>query len=168
MKHIELYVEVDADFRGLEALLDKTAAACFEVEGIQKAAFCIRIVDATEIRRLNREMRQIDKVTDVLSFPTMHYPKGKTAGNVQERLRLCYDPSMHACNLGDCVINLERALQQASEYGHSAQRELAYLTAHSAFHLMGYDHMTEEEKPLMRAKEEQAMGLLGLTRKENL
>ncbi|MBR2698935.1 MAG: cytidine deaminase [Clostridia bacterium] len=151
---------------GLEALLDRVAAACFETEGIEGAGFAVRVTDDQTIRRLNREMRGIDRATDVLSFPTVHFPRGRTARRCPKRLRREYDPYLGYCNLGDCVINLSRARQQAAEYGHSLKRELSYLTAHSAFHLMGYDHMTEEEKSAMREMEEKALGMLGITRAE--
>ena len=152
--------------QGLEALLDRVAAACFEAEGIEGAGFAVRITDDETIRRLNREMRGIDRATDVLSFPTVQFPRGRTARRCPKRVRREYDPYLGYCNLGDCVINLSRARQQAAEYGHSLRRELSYLTAHSAFHLMGYDHMTEEEKSAMREMEEKALGKLGITRAE--
>jgi probable rRNA maturation factor len=122
------------------------AGACFEAEGIEGAGFGIRIVDGAAIRILNRDMRGVDQETDVLSFPTVDYPGGKTARDCPRRLKREYDPYPGYVNLGDCAINLDRASAQAAEYGHSLKRELSYLTAHSAFHLMGYDHMSEEEK----------------------
>ncbi|MBR0367351.1 MAG: cytidine deaminase [Clostridia bacterium] len=154
------------DAKGLEALLGDVAAACFEAEGVENAGFAVRVTDDQAIRRMNRETRGIDRATDVLSFPTVQFPRGKTARRCPKRLRREYDPYLGYCNLGDCVINLNRARQQAAEYGHSLRRELSYLTAHSAFHLMGYDHMTEEEKSAMRDMEEKALGKLGITRED--
>lgn len=148
----------------LKAMLERVAAACFEVEGIDNAGFAVRITDDDGIRKLNREMRGIDTATDVLSFPTVQYPEGRTSRDCPKRLRREYDPYLGCVNLGDCVINLNRARSQAAEYGHSLIRELAYLTAHSAFHLMGYDHMNEEEKRVMREMEEKALGCVGITR----
>lgn len=148
----------------LDDTLNRVAEACFEAEGIENAGFAVRITDDETIRRLNREMRNIDRSTDVLSFPTVSYPAGKTAGQCPKRLRREYDPYLGYINLGDCVINLNRARAQAEEYGHFLIRELSYLTAHSAFHLMGYDHMTEEDKKAMRDMEEKALGKLGITR----
>ncbi len=163
---IELQWEVPMpdELSGLEALLERVAGACLEAEGVEGAGFGIRIVDDEAIRELNRQTRQIDSATDVLSFPTVAYPPGKTARSCPKRLAREYDPSFGGVNLGDCVINLNRARQQAAEYGHSLERELSYLAAHSAFHLMGYDHMNEEEKKAMRAMEEKALGGLGITR----
>ena len=157
-------IPVPEDLEGLEALLERVAGACFDAEGIQGAGFCIRIVDDAAIRALNRETRNIDSATDVLSFPTVNYPAGKTARDCPKRLAREFDPSLGCVNLGDCVINLNRAREQATEYGHSLKRELGYLTAHSAFHLMGYDHMNEEEKRQMRRMEEKALGAVGITR----
>lgn len=147
-----------------EALLDRVAGACFEAEGIENAMMALRLTDDRGILKLNQAMRGIDRVTDVLSFPTVQFPKGKTAKDCPKRLRREYDPWMGKINLGDCVINLDRARQQAEEYGHSLKRELCYLTAHSAFHLMGYDHMEEGEKLIMRQMEERALNTLGITR----
>lgn len=163
---IELQWEIPAPegLSGLEELLNCVSDACFAEEGVEDAGFTVRVVDDEAIRALNRSMRGIDRPTDVLSFPTVRYPAGRTAGSCPKRLRREYDPAMGCANLGDCVINLNRARQQAEEYGHSLTRELSYLTAHSAFHLMGYDHMKEEDKRAMREMEERALGRLGITR----
>jgi len=149
---------------GLDALLQRVADACFQAEGIGDCGFTIRFVDGKAIQNLNREMRGIDQETDVLSFPTVDYPAGKTARSCPKRLRREYLPAEGYTYLGDCAINLNRAAAQAAEYGHSLKREIAYLTAHSAFHLMGYDHMNEEEKKLMRGMEEKALSALGIIR----
>ena len=161
---IELQCEVQGCPEGLEAFLTRVTEACFDLEGVENAGMAIRIVDGEEIRILNREMRGIDRETDVLSFPTCRFSKGSTAKDNPRRLRREYDPSLGYINLGDCVINLARAQQQADEFGHSLERELGYLTAHSAFHLMGYDHMVEEDKRVMREMEKRAMQKLKLWR----
>ena len=123
-------------------------------------------MDGETIRRVNRETRGVDRETDVLSFPEIAYPKGKTAKDVPARLRRAYDPERGAAYLGDIVLNLFRAREQAEEYGHSVTREMGYLTAHAIFHLMGYDHMEEEDKRTMRAMEKRAMRRLGLYKEE--
>ena len=163
---IELQWDVPAPegLADVDEMLGRVAEACFRAEGVENAGFAVRITDDDTIRALNREMRHIDSATDVLSFPTVQFTAGRTAGQCPKRLRREYDPYLGYVNLGDCVINLARARQQALEYGHSLTRELAYLTAHSAFHLMGYDHMNEEEKSAMRAMEEKALGDVGITR----
>lgn len=161
---IELQCEVENCPEGLEAFLSRVADVCMDLEGISGAGFAVRIVDDETIRTLNREMRNIDRATDVLSFPTVRYPRNTTARENPKRLRREYDPAIGYINLGDCVINLNRAQAQAQEFGHSLKRELGYLTAHSAFHLMGYDHMQKEEKRVMRDMEKRAMQLLQLWR----
>ena len=157
-------IPVPDGMEGLEALLDRVAEACFDGEGIEGAGFCVHIVDDARIQALNLDLRGIDSPTDVLSFPTVTYPRGKTARDCPKRVSREYDPAMNCANLGDCVINLGRAKAQAEEYGHSLQRELGYLTAHSAFHLMGYDHMDEKERSIMRNMEERALNAVGITR----
>ena len=157
-------IPVPDGMEGLEALLDRVAEACFDGGGIEDAGFCVHIVDDARIQALNLDLRGIDSPTDVLSFPTVTYPRGKTARDCPKRVSREYDPAMNCANLGDCVINLGRAKAQAEEYGHSLQRELGYLTAHSAFHLMGYDHMDEKERSIMRNMEERALNAVGITR----
>ena len=159
-------IPVPEALTSLEQTLSRVASACFEAEGIENAGFAVRITDDDTIQALNRDMRGIDRVTDVLSFPTVQFPAGKTARQCPKRLRREYDPYLGCINLGDCVINLNRAREQAEAYGHSLTRELSYLTAHSAFHLMGYDHMTEEDKTTMRSMEEKTLGQLGITRED--
>ncbi|MBQ3424240.1 MAG: cytidine deaminase [Clostridia bacterium] len=149
---------------GLEELLGRVALACFEVEGIPEAGLGIRIVDDREIQALNRQLRGIDSPTDVLSFPAVNYPAGKTARDCPARINREFDPSLGCANLGDCVIDLERARQQAEEFGHSLKRELSYLTAHSVFHLLGYDHMDDGERAAMRLMEERALDKVGIPR----
>ena len=165
-----MYVELQWDIpvpegmEALEGLLGRVAEACFRAEGVEDVGFCIRIVDDEQIQALNLDHRGIDSPTDVLSFPAVAYPQGKTARDCPKRVSREYDPATDCANLGDCVINLARARAQATEYGHSLRRELGYLTAHSAFHLMGYDHMNEEERSVMREMEERAMSAVGITR----
>ena len=161
---IELQWDVPERIEGLEDFLAQVAEVCMKIEGVEGAGFAVRIVGDAQIQQLNREMRGIDRPTDVLSFPTVRYPQGTTARGNPRRLRREYDPYLGYVNLGDCVINLDRAREQAAEYGHSLRRELGYLTAHSAFHLMGYDHMTEPEKRVMRELEKRAMRELSLWR----
>ena len=113
----------------------------------------LTIVSPEEIQQLNREYRQVNRVTDVLSFPQYASPNEIPAD------------SMYL--LGDVVICMEQAVKQAEEYGHSIQRELVYLFVHSIFHLFGYDHMEEEEKQAMREAEEAVMKQIGLEREQD-
>lgn len=100
----------------------------------------VSFVDNQEIKELNREYRGVDKDTDVLSFP-------------MEDEFFIEGPIL----LGDIIISMEKALEQSEDFGHSLYREIAYLTAHSMFHLLGYDHMEDEEKSIMREKEKEIM-----------
>lgn len=160
------------DERGLlgesdRALLMRCAAAAQEAEGVREPlAVFVRIVDDAEIREVNREQREKDAATDVLSFPTVNYPAGKTAKDCPRLLRREYDPEMGACVIGDILISMDHVRAQAAEYGHSERREAGYLLTHGLFHLMGYDHMTDSDKPVMRAMEEKALASIGLTREE--
>lgn len=148
-----------------KALMQRCADAAQAAEGVSEplAAF-VRIVSDAEIRTINREQRGKDMATDVLSFPTVNYPAGKTAGACARLLRRELDPELGACVIGDIVISMDHVRAQAAEYGHSERRESGYLFTHGLFHLMGYDHMTEKDKPVMRAMEEKALASIGLTR----
>ncbi len=165
---IELQWEITPCIDGLESFLNDVADACFHVEGIENAGFTITVVDDARIREINRETRKIDAPTDVLSFPMIQYPKGTTAKDNPKRLRREWDPELGYIQLGDCILNLDRARQQAESFGHSLKRELGYLTAHSAFHLMGYDHMIESDKRIMREQEKRAMRELHLWRESEI
>ena len=118
-------------------------------------------VDGEEIRRLNREMRSIDRVTDVLSFPTLDGIKGQ-AIRAEEHP---YDLDEEGCLMvGSVVVCCDRAREQAEEYGHSYNRELHYLLVHGIMHCLGYDHETDEERAEMREQEEYILQKLGITR----
>ena len=160
------------DERGLlggeaRALMQRCADAAQAAEGVTApTAVFVQIVGDDEIQQINREQRGKDMSTDVLSFPTVNYPQGKTAGSCEKLLRREYDPELGACLLGDIVISMDHVRAQAAQYGHSERRESGYLLTHGLFHLMGYDHMTETDKPVMRAMEEKALASIGLTREE--
>ena len=148
-----------------DAPLSLVAACCQAVEGVRlPLAVHVVLTDDADIRALNARTRGVERATDVLSFPTVNYPQGRTARSCERRLRAEFDPELGACLVGDIVISRERALAQAAEYGHSPRRELCYLLAHGLFHLMGYDHMTPDEQKEMRAMEEKALGMAGISR----
>ena len=149
----------------LTALMQMAADYAVQAEGIRKrCAVCVRLCDDDAIHVINREYRQVDRATDVLSFPTLQYPKGKTAGQTPSLLSEAYDDELNACMLGDLIISVDHIRQQAQEYGHSEQREAAYLLVHGLCHLMGYDHMQEDEKAVMRTMEERILSSVGLKR----
>ena len=114
-------------------------------EGIDtdRAEISLTLVEPEEIKSLNAEYRNVDSVTDVLSFPQF-----------EDKEQM---PSEGELCLGDVVICVERAQQQAEEYGHSFEREMVYLLVHSLLHLLGYDHMDDDEKAIMREKDEHVM-----------
>ena len=137
-----------------------------EQEGLPDALVIgLTFCDDDAIRAINAEYRGIDRATDVLSFPTVNYPAGKTARGCEKRLRAEYDPELGACLLGDIVISVPRAIEQAQMYGHSLRREIGFLTVHSMLHLLGYDHEGDNLEALrMREKEELILTKLGLQR----
>ena len=121
----------------------------------------VTITDDAGIRKYNSEFRQIDKATDVLSFPLNDFYRSIPGEDMAELM----DPITCDVLLGDMIISVERAREQAKEYGHGLARECAYLTVHSMLHLLGYDHVDEgEEKAAMREKEEEILAVLGLSR----
>lgn len=138
----------------MEQLIELCAKGALAEEGIEDdAEVSVTLVDDESIRELNNEHRGIDRATDVLSFPM---------GDGE-----CFevDPDADAILLGDIVISLERAREQAEEYGHSYRREVAFLLTHSLFHLLGYDHVdSEEDERVMFAKQEKVLEKLGITR----
>lgn len=122
-------------------------------------------VDNNEIREINKETRNIDKETDVLSFPMLDYPKGKVFKEVYSNYH--FDETYldgDELVLGDMVLSLEKAMEQSIEYNHSYLREVSYLIVHSILHLLGYDHMEEDEKLIMRKREEEILIGLNITR----
>ena len=136
---------------GLRMQIRRTCIAALRNEDFSGSAeVSVTFVDNDEIRRLNNEYRDIDSETDVLSFPL-----GEDG---------VYDvnPKTDAKQLGDVVISMEKAQEQAATFEHSFEREVCYLTVHSVLHLLGYDHMVPEEKAVMRSKEETVMKLIGL------
>lgn len=154
-----------APLDGMAEKLQLVADCCAAAEELPlPCAVHVLLTDDARIQAVNREQRGIDKATDVLSFPTVSYPKGKTARNAQPALRREYDAELNACFLGDILISLPHAQAQAHEYGHSLMRELCYLLAHGIFHLCGYDHAVPDEQKEMRAMEEKALQLAGETR----
>lgn len=124
----------------------------------------VLLTDDEEIHQINREHRQIDRPTDVLSFPMAEYPVPGDFEDIEEREPDAFHPESGELILGDILISMDRVQAQAQEYGHSVQRELAFLVAHSMLHLMGYDHMDEEERRQMEQKQEEILNICGYTR----
>ncbi len=146
--------------------LMQTAADCaLLTEGVTRdCAVSIRLCDDEAIHVINREYRGVDRATDVLSFPTVNYPPNVTAGAADHLIRRELDDETNACMLGDLILSVPHVLAQAEAYGHSPEREAAYLTVHGLCHLMGYDHIEENDKRRMRAMEEKILSAIGQTR----
>ena len=159
------YIPITADVPGAAndancALIRRTIRTALAAEGL--TAPCevdVLLTDDDGIHEINREMRQVDRPTDVLSFPEFELTPGQLPGAEDA------DPGTGLIPLGDMVLSMERVAAQAREYGHSKRRELSYLVTHSVLHLLGYDHLDEGPmKAQMRAREEAIMALLGLER----
>lgn len=144
-------------------LITRCACAALEAEGAPEGCFVdVTIVDGETIRAINRENRGKDAVTDVLSFPMLEFFNGEWPEDVEEER----SPEDGSLFLGDMILNYDRAVEQAEEYGHSVQRECGFLTVHSMLHLLGYDHeRSEDERQLQRKQEEAVLSSLGLLRK---
>lgn len=138
----------------LEKDLEKVIGEVLKIEKVdeKKCEISISFVDEKKIRELNRNFRSIDKTTDVLSFPIEDFFN-------EDRKTLLKKPYLM---LGDVVICIDVARKQAKELGHSFEREIMYLTCHSILHLLGYDHMEDEDKKIMRAREKEVMKNLGV------
>lgn len=147
----------------LENIIEKVIQKCFEVEHINPTSLyiCVTLTNPQNIKELNKEYRNIDKETDVLSFPM--FEKCELDKLVSENIESKQELQDI---MGDIVISIERVQEQAKEYGHSFEREFAYMLVHGFYHLRGYDHMVEEEKAQMREKEENVLSQLNITRGE--
>ena len=152
----------------LEAIIEKVIQKCFEVEHINPTSLyiCVTLTDPKNIREINKKYRNIDKETDVLSFPM--FEKDELDKLIATNLLKTFNLKNGALQdiMGDIIISIERVEEQAKEYGHSFEREFAYMLVHGFYHLRGYDHMEEEEKAQMREKEENVLSQLNITRGE--
>ena len=139
---------------GIRMICRRACAAVLRAEGVVgNVEIDLSFVNDEEIRRLNKDFRNIDASTDVLSFP------------LSDEENKEFNPATNAWMLGDVIISVEHAARQAEEYGHSFQREIAFLTVHSVLHLLGYDHVNGGiEAEIMREKEENVLLEMGLTR----
>lgn len=166
---MKLLWQIDTEVEPSWLNLMQTAADCaLLTEGVRReCAVSVRLCDDEAIHAINREHRGVDRATDVLSFPTVNYPAGLTAGHADAYLRRELDDELNACMLGDLILSIPHVLAQAEEYGHSPERECAYLLVHGLCHLMGYDHIEEADRKRMRAMEERILAAIGQTREEN-
>lgn len=142
--------------------LHRCITAALDAQGVDvPCEINVLVTDDKGIHAINRTMRQVDRPTDVLSFPMFQFVPGEFPKNAQDYV----DPQTGLLPLGDMAISLERARDQAKRFGNSLKREVGYLTIHSILHLLGYDHLDEGEmKRQMRTREELIAAQLGLTR----
>ena len=154
------YIPITSDVPGVSdskcAFIRKVIRTALAAEGVDfPCEIDVRLTNDEAIHAINREMRQVDRATDVLSFPMFELTPGELPGEEDA------DPGTGLVPLGDMVISMERCAEQAETYGHSFAHEVSYLTVHSVLHLLGYDHVDEgEDKRRMRAREKEIMRLL--------
>ena len=137
--------------------LEEAASACIDLD----VEISLSFVSLDEIHELNRTYRGVDRPTDVLSFPMF-----EGLEEVEEACAADTEEGAQPVPLGDVVICMDKVIEQAEQFGHSRERETVYLFTHSVLHLLGYDHETEEDKAVMRAREEEIMNQMGLGREE--
>lgn len=164
---IEWQVEWSQPEPGILTLLQTAADAALLAQGITvPCGVSLRLTDDETIHQINREYRGIDRATDILSFPLTGAKPGKLLHNDSKMLKRAYDPEEGCAWLGDLVMSMDHVKAQAEEYGSGLTREAAYLLVHGVCHLMGYDHMQEDDKREMRKMEEKAMAMMGLAQEE--
>lgn len=155
-------------FEGWEELIRRVVSAALDFwECPYEAEVNVVVTDNESIREINRDYRQIDAPTDVLSFPMLEYeePGDFSALEEEEEYNAEYfNPDTGELLLGDIMISVERVISQSEEYGHSRERELGFLVAHSMLHLFGYDHMEEKEREVMETKQRELLDSLHITR----
>ena len=141
-----------------EETIKKVIEQCYKEENLleSKLIITITLTNNENIKIINKEYRNIDRATDVLSFPM--FEKEELDKKIRNK------DFLHEDILGDIIISVEKVREQAEEYGHSFERELSYMVVHGFYHLMGYDHMEEEEKVEMRKKEDKILNELKITR----
>ena len=152
-----IYQDIEENSK-YEKTIKKVVKKCFEEEGISDSKLCLTVTltNPENIRKINKEYRKIDKETDVLSFPM--FEKQELDEMIAKK------QFEHEDVLGDIIISIARVEEQAKEYGHSFERELSYMVVHGFYHVMGYDHIKEEDKVKMRPKEEKILNDLKILR----
>lgn len=155
---------VDFDFDSRQLAETVINAALDHEDFPYEAEVNLTLVDNEQIHRINKEYRQIDRPTDVLSFPLLSYETAGDFSGLEEEAYENFNPDTGEILLGDIVISVEKVMEQAMSYGHSQKREYAFLILHSVLHLLGYDHMTDEERIVMEAKQNEILDDLKIYR----
>lgn len=149
----------------VQALTEQVANAVLDSEGCPwEVQVNVLLTDNGGIREYNRQYREIDRETDVLSFPNLDFEQPGRFDISEEQEADYFDPDTGELILGDIILSVDRIAEQAERYGHSKMRETAFLIAHSMLHLCGYDHMEEAEAEVMEEKQEAVLNGLGITR----
>ena len=161
---IEYEAQKQLDLPYREIVEEIVLAAMDYEECPYEAEVNVILTDNPAIQEINREHRQIDAPTDVLSFPMVDYETPSDFDHVEEAAEDYFNPETGELMLGDIVISVDKVEEQAEQYGHSQKRELAFLVAHSMLHLFGYDHMEEEERLVMEQKQREILESRGYTR----
>ena len=161
--YFETECETDFDFDYEKIAKDVINTAIDHMGFSFEAEVSVTITDDEGIQTINKEFRQIDSPTDVLSFPMIEYKNAGDFSEIEENDDL-FNPESGEVILGDIVLNVQRIYKQAEEYGHSILREYAFLIAHSMLHLFGFDHMTEAEASVMEQKQREILNILGISR----
>lgn len=162
--YVENETEVELPFN-IQEILEQVMDAVMEMENCPyEATVNLLLTDNAGIREYNKNYRGIDRETDVLSFPSIPFEQEGDFTAVELSEADFFDPDTGELILGDIIISVDRVLSQAQEFGHSILREFAFLTAHSMFHLCGYDHMEERAESIMEDKQETVLQQLGITR----
>jgi len=158
----ETEIPFQADYK---PLIQKVIEAAMEYEDCPyEAEVNVILTDNLAIQEINLEQRQINSPTDVLSFPMQEYQTPSDFSKLEEHAEDSFNLETGELLLGDIVISVEKVMEQAEKYGHSMERELGFLVAHSMLHLFGYDHMETEEAKIMEKKQEEILQGIGLTR----
>ena len=146
-------------------LAKQVVSFCLEHEAFPyEAEVNLTLTEDEGIHEINREYRQIDRPTDVLSFPMINYQKPGDFSCLEEESEDDFNPDTGEALLGDIIISVDKVLEQAERYGHSPRREFAFLIVHSMLHLFGYDHETEQEREAMEERQRKILDDLGITR----
>lgn len=163
-----IHVEYEAEKKlpvPWEKIIDDVVEASLDYEGCPyEAEVNVVLTDDRQIHQVNLEYRNVDRPTDVLSFPMLEFERPSDFDHAEEMYADCFNPDTGELMLGDIMISVDKVEEQAENYGHSMERELAFLVAHSMLHLCGYDHMDEGERLVMEKKQEEILNNRGYKR----
>ncbi|WP_099467631.1 rRNA maturation RNase YbeY [Konateibacter massiliensis] len=162
--NIEVETERELGF-DYESIVNQVINKVLDFEGCPyEAEVNLVLTDDEEIHKINKEYREIDRPTDVLSFPMIEYKTPSDFSDVEEREEEYFNPDTGELMLGDIVLSVDKVFEQAESYNHSVMREFAFLIVHSVLHLCGYDHMEPEEAKVMEAKQRDILAELNINR----